>query len=272
VLKNGEGFLSRQINLWLGAEKLRLKDKVALITGAGRGIGQAAGVRFANEGAKVVVVDIDSKEGMETVEMIESAGGEAFFVHADVSKAADAEKMVKVAVEKFGRLDILFNNAGIELVGRVDEMPENDWDRLIAINLKGVFLGSKYAVPQMLKQGGGVIINTASAAGLFGLGGEPAYCASKGGVIALTRAMAMDYADKNIRVNCICPGPTATRLTKPLQSTIKKVALGRIAKPEEIANVALFLASDESSFVTGHPLIVDGGSIAGQTRAQWLMQ
>ena len=251
---------------------MRLKNKVALITGAGRGIGQATAVRFAMEGAKVVVVDIDSKEGEETVEMIKSAGGATVFVQADVSKAVDAEKMVKVAVEKFGKLDILFNNAGIELSGRVEDMPESDWDRVININLKGMFLGSKYAVPQMLKQGGGVIICTASTAGLFGLGREAAYCASKGGVIALTRAMAMDYAAENIRVNCICPGPIGTRLTKPLQSTIKKVALGRIGKPEEIANAALFLASDESSFVTGSALMVDGGTIAGHTRAQWLME
>lgn len=249
---------------------LRLKGKVALITGAGRGIGRATAILFARNGAKVVVADIDSKEGEETVDLIKAAGGEATFVKVDVSKATDAERVVKATIEKYGKLDILFNNAGIELESRVEDMSESDWDRLININLKGMFLCSKYAIPQMLKQGGGVIINTASTAGFQGLGHEAAYCASKGGVIALTKAMAVDYAADNIRVNCICPGPIATRLTPPRQSTIKKIPLGRIGKPEEIANVALFLASEESSFVTGHALVADGGMTAGYARSQWL--
>jgi meso-butanediol dehydrogenase/(S,S)-butanediol dehydrogenase/diacetyl reductase len=249
---------------------LRLEGKVALITGAGRGIGRATAILFAKNGAKIVVVDIDSNVGEETVNLIKRAGGDAIFVKADVSKAADAEKAVRATIEKYGRLDILFNNAGIELEGRVEEMSESDWDKLICINLKSIFLCSKYAIPQMLKQGGGVIINTASITGFQGLGHEAAYCASKGGVIALTKAMAVEYAPYNIRVNCICPGPIATRLTSPRQSIIRKIPMGRLGKPEEIAYVALFLASDESSFVTGHALVADGGMTAGYSRLQWL--
>jgi NAD(P)-dependent dehydrogenase (short-subunit alcohol dehydrogenase family) len=220
-------------------------------------------MRFAKEGAKVVVAEIDSKEGKETVDLIKAAEGEAFFIQVDITRTDDAKKMIDSAIEKYGRLDVLFNNAGIELTGKVEDMSEANWDRLLGINLKGVFLCCKYAIPHMLRQGAGAIINTASIAGLFGLSNEGAYCASKGGIIALTKALAMDYAPSNIRVNCICPGPTATRLTPDRTAIIEKIPMGRLGKPEEIAAAALFLASKESSFITGHALVVDGGFTAG---------
>jgi len=247
---------------------MKLKNKVALITGGGRGIGRATAILFAKEGAQVVVSDIDLKEGRETVALINATCGEASFVQADVSKAAEAKRMVETAVEKYGRLDVLFNNAGIELTGKVEEMPEDAWDRVLDVNLKGVFLCSKYAIPQMLKQGGGTIINAGSTAGLFGLGEEGAYCASKGGVIVLTKSMAMDYAAKNIRVNCICPGSVETRLTPSTPAVIKNIPMGRIGQPEDVAKIALLFASDQASFVTGATLVVDGGGTAGYTRSQ----
>lgn len=242
---------------------MSLQNKVAIITGAGRGIGRAAAMRFAKEGAKVVVAEIDSKEGKETVDLIKAAEGEAFFIQVDITRTDDAKKMIDSAIEKYGRLDVLFNNAGIELTGKVEDMSEANWDRLLGINLKGIFLCCKYAIPHMLRQGAGAIINTASIAGLFGLSNEGAYCASKGGIIALTKALAMDYAPSNIRVNCICPGPTATRLTPDRTAIIEKIPMGRLGKSEEIAAAALFLASKESSFITGHALVVDGGFTAG---------
>jgi len=245
--------------------QMKLKNKVALITGAGSGIGRAAALLFAREGAAVAVVDIASKGGMETVEMIKGIGGEAIFICADVSKALDVEKAVKNVAEKYGRLDILFNNAGVAQECSIIEMSEDEWDRIINVNLKSVFSCSKYAIPYMIKQGGGVIINTASTLGLIAEPNCAAYCASKGGVIALTRALAAEYAPFNIRVNCICPGPTATpMLLKETQQQVdvSYVPLKRLGKPEEIAHAALFLASEESTYVTGSVLIVDGGTTA----------
>jgi len=250
--------------------EMRLKDKVAIITGAGSGIGRATAVLFAKEGAKVVVVDIDKKAGEETVRIIRSNGGEAIFVQADVSKATDAERIVKTTIEEYGKVDILFNNAGVWVRGidTVVDAPEEEWDRVININLKSVFLCSKYAIPEMIKNGGGVIINMASAQGLVGTAGYATYCASKGGVVLLTKATALDYAPYNIRVNCLCPGAVATPpLYKKgwpndpkLKQIIKELEpIGRPAEPEEIAYAALFLASDESSFMTGAALVVDGG-------------
>jgi NAD(P)-dependent dehydrogenase (short-subunit alcohol dehydrogenase family) len=220
-------------------------------------------MRFAKEGAKVVVAEIDSKEGKETVDLIKATEGEAFFIQVDITRTDDAKKMIDSAIEKYGRLDVLFNNAGIELTGKVEDMTEANWDKLLGINLKAIFLCCKYAVPEMLKQGEGAILNTSSIAGLFGLSNEGAYCASKGGIIAFTKALAMDYAPRNIRVNCICPGPTATRLTPYRPAIIEKIPVGRLGKPDEIAAAALFLVSNESSFVTGHALLVDGGFTAG---------
>jgi len=249
---------------------MKLKGKVAVVTGAASGIGCATAVLFAREGAKVAVVDRNRRGGEETVKIIRDDGGEACFVEADVSKAADAERMVKTAVENYGRLDTLYNNAGISLVKPTHETAEQEWDKVIDVNLKGVFLGSKYAIPQMIKQGGGVIINTASIWSHVAFPNWSAYCASKGGVLMLTKAMAVEYAPYNIRVNCVSPGTIDTELTKgavasaedpeKMRQTLTSLhPLGRIGSPEEVAHAVLFLASDESSFITGTDLSVDGG-------------
>ena len=251
----------------------KLADKVALITGAGSGIGRAAALLFAKEGAKIVVADFVPQGGHETVKMIKEAGGQAIFVEVNVTKSSDVQRMVKSAVDAYGRLDILFNNAGMQ--GKyimTADLPEETWDNIIATNLKGVFLGCKYAIPVMLNQGSGVIINTASTAGMLGLPGSQAYCASKAGVIQLTKSAALEYADKNIRINCICPGGITTPLSgigKALTDAAsippfhQPQAMRRFGSPEEVAKVALYLASDDSSFVTGTLSVVDGGWSAG---------
>ena len=249
---------------------MRLKDKVAVITGAGTGMGRATAILFAQEGAKVVVADWIVETGKETVDLVKRAGGEAVFIQTDVSKAADVEQMIKTAVDTYGRLDILFNNAAIlPRHCRAADLNEDEWDRTMAINLKSVFLGSKYAVPVMLKQGGGVIINNASIGGLFGSPNQAAYCATKGGVVLFTKTMAIEYFKKNIRVNCICPGIIKTPMfdlsiggdPEQEKRAVPK-SVGRLGMPEEIAKAALFLASDDSSYVVGLPLIVDGGLTA----------
>jgi len=256
----------------------KLDGKVALITGAGSGIGRASALLFATEGAKVAVVDYVPSGGEETVGMIKDAGGEAFFIEADVSKSADVKRMVEKTVETYRRIDILYNNAGVDgEVACTDEVPEEEWDHVINVNLKGVFLGSKYTIPVMLEQGGGVIISTASMLGLIGCGGMPAYSASKGGVVQLTKTMALEYAGRNIRVNCICAGIILTALSEPLmpldpearQAAMKPLSpMERIGLPEEIAQAALYLASDDSAFVTGTAFVVDGGFVAGIQRAR----
>ena len=251
---------------------MRLKGRVAVVTGSGSGIGRASAVLFAKEGAKVVIVDCVRESGLKTVDMISKIGGESVFVEADVSKTADVQGMVRSALKKFGRIDIVFNNAGINLEKAVTDTSEQEWDKIMDVNLKGVFLCSKYAIPEMIRGGGGVIINTASIRGLVGQYHESAYCASKGGVVLLTRAMALDYGCQNIRVNCICPGAILTPLTqafldsspdpeREVQETLKKIPLGRMGQPVDVARVALFLASDESAYLTGLAIPVDGGRI-----------
>lgn len=243
-------------------KSLRLKGKVALITGAGSGIGRATARLFAREGAKVVVADINSDGGKETVSLIEKEDGEAVFVMVDVTKAVEVKRMVEFALKEYTRIDVLFNNAGIELYGkyRLEDTSEEEWDRVLNVNLKGPFLCSKYVVPEMIKQRGGVIINNASIDGLYAFPNPNiSYCASKGGLILFSKAMARNYAPYNIRVNCISPGPVATDMTKPTEKMLNQIPIHRIGKPEEIANIALFLASDESSFMVGAIVIVDGG-------------
>jgi NAD(P)-dependent dehydrogenase (short-subunit alcohol dehydrogenase family) len=245
-------------------QELKLKDKVALITGAGSGIGRAAALLFAKEGAKVVVADYYPKGGEETVRLIKEQGGEALFVGADVSKAYEAERMVKTAIEVYGRLDILYNNAGVMGPNSsLIECSEEEWDRFLDINLKGTFLCSKYAIPEMVKSGGGSIINTGSEMGMVGCDGAPAYSASKAGVINLTRSMASEYTQSGIRVNCINPGTIETHphsLEENRRLIARVCPSGRMGKPEEVAYVALFLASDEASFVSGANIEVGGGA------------
>ena len=247
----------------------RLENKVALITGGGSGIGRASCLLFAREGAQVVVADYSVEGGQETVRQIHAAGDEATFVQADVSKSAEVQNMIAATVKTYGRIDVLFNNAGIEGPSvKLARYKEEDWDRVIAIDLTAVYLGMKYVIPEMIKQGGGVIISTASVAGLVGFPGSGAYAAAKAGVINLTRLAALEYADKKIRVNCICPGiietPMADRVMgqRPRDQVARLEPIGYLGQAGDIANAALFLASDESSFATGAPFIIDGGYVA----------
>ena len=251
---------------------MRLANKVALITGGGSGIGKASSLLFAREGAKVVVVDVKKETAQATVDEIRKNGGEAKAIAADVSKARDAEAMVKFAEESYGRLDIAFNNAGIFLPDddSVTNTSEDVWDKVIDVNLKGVFLGCKYEIPAMLRAGGGSIINTASFVAVMGAAApQIAYTASKGGVLAMTREIAIEFARKNIRVNALCPGPVETPLLNELLSDparrnrrLVHIPPGRFARAEEMANAALFLASDEASFVNAATFLVDGGITA----------
>ncbi len=251
-----------------------LTGKVALITGGASGIGRATALLFAREGAAVSVVDIDQAKGQAVVKEIVEEGGRAIFVHCDVTQAADCQRAVQQTVEELGGLDILFNNAGIIRRATVVETTEEEWDRVMAVNVKSVFLLSKYAIPIMAGAGGGVIINTASGWGLVGGRKAAVYCASKGAVVNLTRAMALDHGEQNIRVNCICPGDTDTpmlrdearQLGEPDERFLAQAAdrpLRRVGRPEDIAQAALYLASDAASFVTGTALVVDGGGLAG---------
>jgi NAD(P)-dependent dehydrogenase (short-subunit alcohol dehydrogenase family) len=251
---------------------MRLQDKVALITGAGSGIGREAALLFATEGAAVAVADIDAAGGEETVRRIRAAGGRALYVPADVSRAADAEGMVRVAEEQFGKLNVLFNNAGIMHAADDDAIgtEEQVWDLTMAVNLKGVFLGCKYGIPALRRAGGGSVINVASFVALMGAATpQLAYTASKGGVLAMSRELAVIHAREHIRVNALCPGPLRTELLmKFLNSEEKRqrrlvhIPMGRFGEAAEIARAALYLASDESSFVTGTAFTVDGGITA----------
>ena len=248
---------------------MRLANKVALITGGGSGIGKASAILFAREGAKVVAVDLKKETAGATAKEI---GTNARGFAADVSKAKDCEAMVRFAEEQFGRLDIVFNNAGVFHPDddSVTNTSEEIWDMVIDVNLKGVFLGCKYAIPALLRAGGGSIINTASFVAIMGAAApQIAYTASKGGVLSMTREIAVEFAKKNIRANALCPGPVETPLLKELlsdparrQRRLVHIPPGRFARAEEMANAALFLASDESSFVNGATFMVDGGITA----------
>jgi NAD(P)-dependent dehydrogenase (short-subunit alcohol dehydrogenase family) len=251
---------------------MRLQGKVALITGGASGMGRVASGVFAGEGADVVLSDVSDDAGAATVAEISQDGGDAAYVHADVSKAADAEGMVRFTVQRFGRLDILYNNAGVMLAddGSVTNTAEDVWDRTLDINVKGVALGCKYGVPAMLDSGGGSIINVASFVAWMGAAtSQTAYTSSKGAVLSMTREIAVEYARVGIRCNALCPGPIDTPLLAELLSDPERrqrrfvhIPMGRLGRAEELAKAALFLASDDSSFMTGASLIVDGGITA----------
>jgi NAD(P)-dependent dehydrogenase (short-subunit alcohol dehydrogenase family) len=246
------------------------EGKVALVTGGSYGIGRAAAIAFAQRGAKVVIADIDVKNGEETIRRIKEVGGEAIFVRTDVSQAKEVEALINKTVETYGGLDCAFNNAGIhgEFISLVD-FSEDDWNHIIDVNLKSVWLCMKYEIPQMLMQGGGAIVNTSSAAGLIGAPSNPAYPASKHGVVGITKSTALEYARTGIRVNCVCPGPIRTGMHESLVSTSpdivkamgNKVPMGRIGEPEEVVGAVMWLCSEAASFVTGHALPVDGGIV-----------
>jgi NAD(P)-dependent dehydrogenase (short-subunit alcohol dehydrogenase family) len=251
-----------------------LHSKVAIITGAASGIGRATALLFAREGASIIAVDLNETRGKQLVDEILSNGGRSTFVKADVSRSDDCQRVVKSADAEFGRIDILFNNAGIIRRATVPDLSEEDWDRVVDVNLKSVFLMCRLVVPIMVRAGGGSIINAGSGWGLAGGAKAAVYCASKGAVVLMTKAMAVDHGPQNIRVNCICPGDTDTGMLRTEAQQLRededrflaesaRRPLGRIGTPEEIAKAALYLASNASSFVTGTALVVDGGGLAG---------
>ena len=252
-----------------------LKNKVSLITGGASGIGRATALLFAQEGAAVAIADINQEMGESALKEIENLGGQVIFIPCDVSKATDCQLAVEQTVATFGGLDILFNNAGIVSRTNVLTITENEWDQVMDVNVKSIFLMSKYAIPHMEKRGEGTIINVSSGWGLKGGGNAISYCASKGAVTNMTRAMAIDHGAKNIRVNAVCPGDTDTPMLRSeaeglgiaydqlVKDSSKGRPLGRIGTPMEIAQAVLFLASDAAAFVTGSILVVDGGGLAG---------
>ena len=248
-----------------------MHDRVALVTGAATGIGRAAALAFADEGANVVVADIDDERGNKVAAEVEALGVEAMFVHADISRRDEVDELVNRTVERFGRIDYAFNNAGIEgTPAPADECTHENWDRTIATNLTGVFSCMHAEIPKMLAQGGGAIVNNASVAGLVGFAGIPAYTASKHGVVGLTRNAALDYATRNIRVNAVCPGVIDTEMVgrfthhdaEAMRDLTKTEPIGRLGTPEEIADAVVWLCSERASFVTGQAIAVDGGFVA----------
>lgn len=252
----------------------KFDTRVALVTGGGSGIGRASAVAFAREDAKLIVADVDEDGGQETVRMIEAAGGTALFVRADVSQATEVTALVEQAVTTYGRLDCALNNAGIQGdIRQTAECSQENWDRIIATNLTGVWLCMKHEIPHMLNQGGGTIVNTASNFGLVGSNGMPAYSASKHGVLGLTKTAALEYAKSGIRINAVCPGPVQTPLVDKVLAAqpelgdqiIKAIEarepVGRMGRPEEIAEAVVWLCSDAASFVTGTAMSVDGGFV-----------
>ena len=248
---------------------MRLKDRIAIITGASSGLGAAIARRFAEQGASVLLADLADSGAEEVDSSIQQAGGNSIFEHTDVSSRADVERMVQACIRHYGRVDILVNNAGIVRQASLHEMSEEDWDSVLDVNLKSVYLGSKAVLPHMLEQGSGKIINVASIAGIVGFEMTGAYCASKGGQIALTRSMAVEYAPKGINVNCIAPGVIATAMTADMLadenmrvSFEQGTPYKRLGVPDDIAHAAIYLASGDSDFVNGEILVVDGGWVA----------
>jgi len=261
------------------APGMRFGGKIAIVTGAASGIGRATALAFAREGARVACADINGEGAEETAQAIAAAGGEAMAIRADVASEPDVQRMVAETARRWDGLDILFNNAGVGLGAPITGMTLAQWQRVLDVNLTGVFLGCKYAIPEMLKRGGGVIVNTASDAGLRGSPYLSAYCASKAGVILLTKSLAVEWAAQGIRINCVCPGLVRTPIVEPYlkqmqeltgaapQETWERLArshpIGRVGEPEDVAQAVLFLASPQAAFITGVALPVDGGMEAG---------
>ncbi len=259
---------------------MRLQNRVVLVTGAGSGIGRATAIRLAQEGARVAVVDWNDTTGQETVQRITDLHQEAVFIHADVSKVPDTERIVAETVSRFGELNILVNDAAVMLEKNAVDTTEAEWDRIVDINLKGTFFCAKYAILQFRRQGkGGAIVNMASVNSFFAEGGIAAYCATKGGIAQLTRALAMDHSGEGIRVNAICPGWIETPMNANFfalgphirEQAAKLHAIGRVGQAEEVANAVLYLVSDEASFITGSLLTVDGGFSAGLAPAMGIV-
>jgi NAD(P)-dependent dehydrogenase (short-subunit alcohol dehydrogenase family) len=252
-------------------DKGSFAGKVAFVTGAANGIGRAAALAFAREGAGVVVADVSEQGKQETARMVEEAGGRALAVRCDVSRAEDVKAALDKAVEAFGRLDCAFNNAGVEQpITATADLTEEEWDRIVSINLRGVFLCMKHEIPLMLRQGGGAIVNTSSGAGVKGFAGQAAYCAAKYGIVGLSKAAALDYAKANIRINAVCPGIIETPMMDRFSGgtpegrarVIAQEPIGRMGKPEEIAAAVIWLCSDAAAFVVGHAMVIDGGQTA----------
>jgi NAD(P)-dependent dehydrogenase (short-subunit alcohol dehydrogenase family) len=255
---------------------MRLQGKVALITGSASGIGKSSALLFAQEGAQMIVNDLDAAKGQETVQEIEAAGGSAIFIQADVTNADSVKAMVDRVIEQFGRIDVLFNNAGISGVGALHELEPEQWDRIMSINVKGVFLPSKYVVPHMMEQKSGSIINMSSCIAEIGLARRASYAATKGAVLALTKSMQVDYAAYNIRVNALLPGTILTPFVEnylktsyddpeaAIASLKTRQLSGDLGRPDDVAKAAVFLASDDSKFMMGSPLYIDGGVVFGK--------